>query len=149
MKKENGKKIELTKKDFSFVCPMKTADMREVEEGYFCAKCDKNIYDVSNFTQKEFLKLKANNHDLCITFKKVAVVSLALSFVACSTPKIIEEVPQNRANNRLTPFSLPDKNQTININHVEEENVAGGISIPSHEVEIAVGMPVLEEPPAK
>ena len=136
--------IELNKEDFSFVCPMKTEDMSVVEEGYFCAKCEKNVHDVSTFTEKEFNVLKASNNDLCVTFKKVAVVSLALGFVACSSPhttgKISKNTPcQSQVDksdsvkyNRLTPFKTSDKNTTIHIERSEEVNIAGGIGATPH-----------------
>jgi hypothetical protein len=142
MKTTTDTKIVLSKEDFSFVCPMKTEDMKAVEEGYFCAKCEKNVHDVSKFTEKEFDVLKASNNDLCVTFKKVAVVSLALGFVACSSPNTTgriskdtscqSEVDKKNAvkYNRLTPFKTPDNNTTIHIERSEEVNIAGGIGAP-------------------
>jgi hypothetical protein len=132
-------KIELNKDDFSFVCPMKTESMSVVKEGYFCEKCEKKVHDVSTFTEEEFSILKASNNNLCVTFKKVAVVSLALSFVACSsapsshtTGKISLKEPcqaevDKKAikDNRLRPFKVADKNKTIKMNHSAEIIISG------------------------
>ena len=142
MKISKNDNIFLEKEDFSFVCPMKTEDMKSVEEGYFCAKCEKSVHDVSIFTEDEFNSLKASNNNLCVTFKKVAVVSLALGFVACSSPRTTGKISQKEPcqaeidkngsskKNRLTPFKIPDKNTTITIERSEEVNIAGGIGAP-------------------
>jgi len=142
----NNTNIKLNKEDFSFVCPMKTEDMKAVEEGHFCEKCEKTVHDVSTFTEEEFSILKASNNNLCVTFKKVAVVSLALSFVACASPssetrttgKISKKEPcqaevdkSNRIEtNKLTPFKTPDKNTTINIKHSARFEIGGELSPP-------------------
>jgi len=39
-------KIDLSKEDFSFVCPMKQSEMIEVEGGFFCDKCEEKVHDV-------------------------------------------------------------------------------------------------------
>ena len=103
----------------------------------------KNVHDVSTFTEEEFSILKASNNNLCVTFKRVAAVSLALTFVACASPssepqitgKISKKEPcqaevnkSNRIeNNKLTPFKTPDKNTTIKIKHSETFELGGGI----------------------
>jgi len=78
-------KIDLSKEDFSFVCPMKTEDMTAIEGGYFCAECDKKVHDVSNMTKCEYTTLVSKTDNICVTFKKVATVSLALSLAACTS----------------------------------------------------------------
>ena len=136
-------KVNLTEEDFSFVCPLKTVDMKSIEGGYFCGKCEKKVHDVSDYTPEAFNDLKKRSDKLCITFKKVAIVSLALSLSACSprtTGKIAPKEPcqtkhpstQNQ-NNRLAPFKVPDRNQTVEIDHVEEINIAGGMPPPPKE----------------
>jgi len=77
------KKTTLTKEDFSFVCPLKTEDMSAVDGGYFCAKCEKKVHDVTNMTQEDFQTLKQNSKDLCVTIKKVAAVSLTRLVCLC------------------------------------------------------------------
>jgi len=78
-------KIDLSKEDFSFVCPMKTEDMTAIEGGYFCGECDKKVHDVSNMTKCEYTTLVSKTDNICVMFKKVATVSLALSLAACTS----------------------------------------------------------------
>ena len=133
MKKNN---LSLTKEDFSFVCPLKTEDMKVVEGGYFCAKCEKKVHDVSNMQKEEFQTLQKNNKNLCVTMHKVAAVSLVLGLSACSSLKpITGKVASNSncdttvshygINNRWSPANSVDKNQTIFIDHIEEPQLAG------------------------
>jgi len=135
------KKTTLTKEDFSFVCPLKTEDMNVVDGGYFCAKCEKKVHDVTNMSQEDFQTLKENSKDLCVTIKKVAAVSLVLGLSACASPKPLtgkiatnspcdSNITKGNHNNRLAPFTVVDKNQTITIDHVAEPQIAGGITAP-------------------
>ena len=130
------KKITLTKKDFSFVCPLKTEDMDVVDGGYFCGKCEKKVHDVTNMNQEDFQTLKKNSENLCVTIKKVAAVSLVLGLSACASPKPLtgkiatnspcdSNITKGNHNNRLAPFTVVDKNKTIIIDHVEEPQLAG------------------------
>ncbi len=136
-------KIKITKEDFSFVCPLKTEDMRSVEGGYFCQKCDKKVHDVSNMSHNEFETLKAKSSNLCITIKKVATVSLVLGLSACAKapqPHLTGKIAPNTScdsnvtkapkKNRLAPFTAVDKNETIIIDEIAEPQIAGGISMP-------------------
>ncbi len=142
----NNKKTNLSKEDFSFVCPLKTEDMNAIEGGYFCQKCDKKVHDVSNMNHDDFKTLKAKNSNLCITIKKVAAVSLVLGLSACSKPqqqeRLIGKIAPNIScdskvdtppkANRLTPFRVVDKNQTIIIHEVAQPEIAGGITGPEN-----------------
>ena len=136
--------IKLKKEDFSFVCPLKTEDMTNVEGGYFCAQCEKKVHDVTLFSPTEYEALKQKSNDLCITIKKVATVSLVLGLSACTPSKPVSErllgkiapnvscdanVSAPKDSNRLTPFPVVDKNQTLLINRIEEPQIAGGISV--------------------
>jgi len=80
-------KIDLSKEDFSFVCPMKTEDMTTIEGGYFCSGCEQKVHDVSTMTQNEYKTLLEKTENICVSFKKVATVSLALSLAACASPQ--------------------------------------------------------------
>jgi len=134
------KKTILTKEDFSFVCPLKTEDMDVVDGGYFCAKCEKKVHDVTNMPQDDFQTLKRNSENLCVTIKKVAAVSLVLGLSACASKPLTGKIASNSScdtnitkaneNNRLAPFTVVDKNQTIIIDHVAEPQLAGGIMVP-------------------
>jgi hypothetical protein len=140
MKKTITDNISLTKEDFSFVCPLKTEDMNVVDGGYFCGKCEKKVHDVTDYTEEEFGSLKQKSDNLCITIKKVAAVSLVLGLSACSTqttgkissnPKCNTPIKENNNTNRLRPFPIVDKNQTITIDRTEEPEIAGGIMAPA------------------
>jgi len=135
------KKTTLTKEDFSFVCPLKTEDMNVVDGGYFCGKCDKKVHDVTNMNQEDFQTLKQNSENLCVTIHKVAAVSLVLGLSACtstppnrnlvgkiaSNPSCDSNITRPKKNNRLAPFTVVDKNQTITIDRVEEPQIAGDV----------------------
>jgi len=138
--KEN--KINLTEKDFEFICPVKTSDMTEVEKGYFCGKCEKKVYDVSDYTQDEFHALKRNTSGLCINFKKIVITSLILNATLCVA---VDTTGQNR----LAPLSKFSSNQTVFIEH-REAVVMGGMPIPItiFEVDGNIWVPV-ERPPSK
>ena len=142
MKNNQNNNTELRKEDFSFVCPLKTEDMNAIEGGYFCQKCEKKVHDVTDMSQEDFQTLKSKSENLCVTIHKVAAVSLVLGLSACAAPqeeqrlvgKIAPNVScdgnitQTQRENRLTPFTVADKNQTITIDHVAEPQIAGGIS---------------------
>ena len=136
----------LNREDFSFICPLKTEDMNAVEGGYFCQKCDKKVHDVTNMSHDDFETLKAKSSNLCITIKKVATVSLLLGLSACAKPpqeqrltgKIAPNVScdsnitKTPKKNRLAPFTVVDKNETLIINEIAEPQIAGGIMAPEN-----------------
>ena len=135
MKKKSDGPIELREKDFSFVCPMKTEDMTAVEGGYFCGVCDKKVHDVTSMTKDEYSQLASKTENVCVTFKKVATVSLVLSLAACATESnnskkltgflfdmkdyASKESNASENNNSLAPYSVVDKNKTV---HIKYEN---------------------------
>jgi len=146
MKKKNKEELTLTKEDFSFVCPMKTEDMTTIEGGYFCGECEKKVHDVSHMTKHEYETLVSKTENVCVTFKKVATVSLALSLAACTSPQKPKPVlmgkimaPNSTCNikqdnkkvkNPLAPYKVVDVN----------ESEVGGEPIP---VESLAGIPAL------
>ncbi len=71
-------KINLTPKDFSFICPLSTDELTPIEGGYHCDSCEKKVYDVSHMTKSEFKTLQEKTKDLCISFKKVTTVAVTL-----------------------------------------------------------------------
>jgi len=126
-------KIDLNKEDFSFICPIKTEHMSSVDAGYFCDKCEKKVHDVSRMTQGEYKKLITKTENICVSFKKVATVSLVLSLAACASPEKQErpllgkiKVPNNtcqKDNNKTTNES--DKNVTIRIEYPQRVELGG------------------------
>jgi len=74
----NKEKINLTPKDFSFICPLNMDELTPIEGGYHCDGCEKKVYDVSHMSKDEFKTLQEKTKDLCISFKKVTTVAVAL-----------------------------------------------------------------------
>jgi len=75
----NDKKLDLTPKDFSFICPLNMDELTPIEGGYHCDSCEKKVYDVSHMSKSEFQTLQEKTKDLCISFKKVTTVAVVLS----------------------------------------------------------------------
>ena len=143
MKKDN-EKINLTEKDFEFICPVKTSDMTAIEEGYFCDKCDKKVHDVSEYTNNELNTLKTNNSGLCINFKKIVTTTLILNATLCVAI-------DTRGENRLAPLSKFTSNQTVFFEHRKEVELGGGgdpITIFEPEEEIWVPIEPVALPPS-
>ena len=131
MKKKSDEPIELSEKDFSFVCPLQTEDMTVVEGGYFCGECKQKVHDVSGMTKDEYSQLVSKTENVCVTFKKVATVSLVLSLAACATESnntkkltgfpfemkndASKESNASESNNSLAPYNAVDKKKNIRI----------------------------------
>ena len=81
--KKNNEKIELSEKDFEFVCPVKTDTMKDIEGGYFCYDCEKKVFDVTDYTEDEFITLKHEQSNLCVNFKKIVTTTLILNSAFC------------------------------------------------------------------
>ena len=143
MKKYENEKITLSKKDFSFVCPLKTDDMTVVEGGHFCTECEKKVHDVSKMTQEEYKTLVVGTDNVCVSFKKVATMSLALSLAACATPKKTNPLllgkiaPQSTCN--VDVNKTIDKNETIKIKYKQTFELMGDVM----EVEALAGVPIM------
>ena len=137
--KEN--KINLTEKDFEFICPVKSSEMIEVEKGYFCGKCEKKVYDVSDYTQDEFHALKTNTSGLCINFKKIVTTSLILNATLCVA---VDTTGQNR----LAPLSKFSSNQIVFKHNKVVEMGGGGVPITIFEPDGDMWVPV-ERPPSQ
>jgi len=137
MKKKNEEELNLTKEDFSFICPMKTEDMTAIDGGYFCGECDKKVHDVSHMNKSEYETLLKSKENVCVTFKRVVATSLAFGLVACAEPKspkpvLMGKIAPNSAcqtkpikppkDNKLSPYKAIDTNKTVEI--------AGGMMMP-------------------
>jgi len=134
----NDKKITLNEEDFSFLCPMKTEDMTTIEGGYFCGECNKKVHDVSDMNKSEYEKLVEKTDDICISFKKIATVSLALSVAACASPEKSKHsilkgrkvsksnhitIKQEEHNNTLMPYEKVVNNKTKDANKTRRHTI--------------------------
>ena len=113
--------------------------MQSIDGGYFCGECEKKVYDVSDYTESEFEKLRKKNEKVCVSFKKVITLSLVLSLSACTSTKTTEIHEKTKESctsshkktagtkNPLAPFKIIDKNQTVQLDEVQYE-VGGDIN---------------------
>lgn len=143
MKKKSNELIELSEKDFSFVCPVQTDDMTAINGGYFCDSCEKKVHDVSNMTKDEYRQLLSNTENICVTFKKVVTVSLVLGMAVCvsaaktkvpllgkiKAPNTSCNVDNNKtkSSNSLSPYTAVDKNETVYIEGNQTMELGGDI----------------------
>jgi len=89
----NKEKLNLTPKDFSFICPITMDELTPIEGGYHCDSCEKKVYDVSHMTKDEFSTLQKKTKDLCVSFQKVTTVAVALSTSGWIVADDITKVP--------------------------------------------------------
>ena len=135
MKKKSDKLIELSEKDFSFVCPIKTGDMTAINGGYFCDSCEKKVHDVSSMTKDEYRQLLSKTENICVTFKKVVTVSLVLGMAACASAAKTKAPLLGKIKAPNTSSNV-DNNKTKSSNKNETQRV---------EVELG-GKPLPKEP---
>ena len=116
MKNNNNENIELNKKDFSFLGPMQIKDMRAVEGGYFCEECNKKVHDVSGMSKEKYHDLVSKTENICVTFKKVATVSLALSMAASATDT-------NSSNIKIGKIAIPTEVHESSLENNNSKNM--------------------------
>lgn len=143
MKKKSDELIELSEKDFSFLCSLKTGDMTAINGGYFCDSCEKKVHDVSSMTKDEYRQFLSKTENICVTFKKVVTVSLVLGMAACSSaaktqvpllgkikvpnPSCNVDNNKTKSSNSLSPYTAVDKNQTVYIEGNKTMELGGDI----------------------
>jgi len=108
------KKTKFTQDDFSFICPMKWGNMKTVDKGRFCDKCEQTVVDVSDCSLDEVATMQRKDPAVCVAIKTVAMVAttagVALSIAACSstpppapvhvTAGVPRMLPQNTQTNK-------------------------------------------------
>ena len=103
-------KINLTPKDFSFICPLSMDELTPIEGGYHCDGCEKKVYDVSHMSKSEFKTLQEKTKDLCISFKKVTTVAVALGasgwVAAADTNSTTSSITIQQKSNSLFPYGV-------------------------------------------
>ena len=134
--KDDKIKIELSEKDFEFICPVQTKDMQVINGGYFCSECEKKVYDVSAYTQDEFDTLKNNHSGLCMNIKKIVTTTLILNSALCvASTSSLENSFGSKRENKLAPFSQLNLEQPIFLEHLKEVELGGGAVAPVYEFE--------------
>lgn len=124
------KKFNLTPKDFDFVCPLKTTDMKIIDGGHFCQECQKKVYDVSKYTEESFHALAKKENNLCVSFTKVSTVSIVLALSACTTTPTPPQAPL------LGKIVIEDKGATCNTNKHEKANKLAPFKVPKRNIHI-------------
>lgn len=101
---------KLTENHFSFKCPMSWDAMAVTENGRFCAKCRKEVFDLTNCSIDEVIALQRKHGPICgsIRVAQVAGVAVSLSAAAC----------QNHVNN-TTGTPLINGDQAIIRNSID------------------------------
>jgi hypothetical protein len=97
---------KFTSDHFSFKCPMAWDEMAVSGSGRHCAKCQKQVYDLTNCSVDEVIALQEKHGPICgsIRLAQTAVVALSLSAAACKSG---ETIPPNRTTG--APLPLPKK----------------------------------------
>lgn len=77
---------KLTENHFSFKCPMNWDEMTVSDNGRYCGKCRKEVFDLTNCSIDEVIALQRKHGSICgsITVMRIAAVSASLSAAACS-----------------------------------------------------------------
>ena len=75
----------LTDKHFSFKCPMNWDSMQPSDNGRFCGKCQKDVFDLTNCSLDEVRALQQKHGSICgsIRVMGAAAVAISLSTAAC------------------------------------------------------------------
>lgn len=105
----------LTEKHFSFRCPMNWDEMPASENGRFCGKCRKEVFDLTNCSVDEVIALQRKHGAICGSVK-VAVAAASLALAACQPDK-----PVRTTGTPLAPGQLQKKEQPV---------ILGGIRLP-------------------
>ena len=90
---------------FSFKCPLKISDLEKTEDGHFCAKCSKDIHDLTDCSIEEVRELQRRKGSICGFVRAVSVTSM-VSLAACSKNGTASQ-KENQGNPETPPQSIP------------------------------------------
>jgi len=110
---------------FSFKCPLKISDLEKTEDGHFCAKCSKDIYDLTDCSLEEVIELQRRKGSLCGFVRALSLTSM-VGLAACSDTEKTSQTESGNSNTAPTP------EQSVPVNVHPE--LMGDICIPEHEV---------------
>jgi len=110
---------------FTYKCPLKISDLEQTDGGYFCAKCSKDIHDLTDCSLDEVRELQRRKGSICGFVRAVSVTSL-VGLAACS--KSGEEA--NRG-------AKPDDNSKPAVEQpipVETPELMGDVCVPEEDI---------------
>lgn len=102
---------------FSYKCPLKLSDLDQTDGGHFCAKCSKDIYDLTDCSLEEIVQLQRRKGSICGFVRAVGVTSM-VGLAACSD--------ENSAND-----AQPDVDAKPGI---QQSEIMGEICVPEKEI---------------
>jgi hypothetical protein len=80
---------KITEQHFSFKCPMDFTAMRPSENGVFCDRCCREVFDLTDCSIDEVRALQRKHGRICgsIRIMPLAATAVALTAAACSSPE--------------------------------------------------------------
>ena len=101
---------KLTENHFSFKCPMNWNEMSVSDNGHFCSKCRKEVFDLTNCSIDEVIALQKKHGPICgsIRVAQVAAVAVSLSAAACQngTPERTTGMIPPRGEKSSGPYTV-------------------------------------------
>ena len=88
---------KLNDSHFSFKCPMSFEGMTPSENGRFCDRCRKEVFDLTDCSVEEVVALQKKHGPICgsiRTAQAAAVVALSLSAAACQDGMAAHYIPR-------------------------------------------------------
>jgi hypothetical protein len=88
---------KLNESHFSFKCPMSFEGMTPSENGRFCDRCRKEVFDLTDCSLEEVDALQKKHGQICGSIRVAqvaAVAALSLSAAACQDGKVVDHLPR-------------------------------------------------------
>lgn len=92
---------KLTENHFSFKCPMNWDAMEASDNGRFCSKCRKEVFDLTNCSIDEVIALQRKHGPICGSIK-IAVAAISLSAAACQDKSSTQKPEQPASTSSIT-----------------------------------------------
>ena len=77
------KRNQINSSHLSFVCPMKCSDFEQSDGEYFCNKCQKTVFDLTECSLDEVIALQRKKGSICGVVRAIGATSL-LSLSSCA-----------------------------------------------------------------
>jgi len=120
---------KLTANHFSFKCPMSWDEMAASENGRFCGKCRKEVFDLTNCSIDEVIALQRKHGPICgsIRVAQAAVVAASLSAAACqneASRRTMGEIRPPHSSKSSDPFDGATTGYVEPSEHLEKSHQA-------------------------